>query len=66
MKKNAKEKKKENLDRRGFVGELAKKLAVLALGVISARTVIEYIDRREKTPVGNNPNFGPDGDYTGV
>ncbi len=60
------DKKEEALDRRGFVKDLAKKVGVITLGVISAAATIEYFDRREKTPVGNNPNFGPQGDYTGV
>ena len=60
------DKKEEDLDRRSFVKDLTKKVGVVVLGVISATTAIEYYDRREKTPVGNNPDFGPQGDYTGV
>jgi len=55
-----------SLDRRSFVKDLAMKVGVVVLGVISATATIEYIDRRDKTPVGNNPDFGPQGDYTGV
>ena len=60
------DKTEENLDRRSFVKDLTKKVGIVVLGVISATAAIEYYDRREKTPVGNNPDFGPQGDYTGV
>ncbi len=61
-----KDKMNEDMDRKSFIQGLTKKLGVVVLGVISATAAIEYYDRREKTPVGNNPDFGPQGDYTGV
>ena len=61
-----KDKNNEDIDRRGFIKDLTKKVGVVVLGVLSATAAIEYYDRREKTPVGNNPDFGPQGDYTGV
>ena len=61
-----KDKMNEEIGRRSFVKDLTKKVGIVVLGVMSATAAIEYYDRREKTPVGNNPDFGPQGDYTGV